>query len=129
MGDSPVKPLRKRTVLARRLRRDATDAERALWFGLKDRLPGWKFRRQHPIGQRIADFACPREKLDGGQHGVRQSADEARTAELAAHGYRVLRFWNIDVVENFEGVLETVRQALETPPPHPALSAPGAERE
>ena len=73
MGDSPVKPLRKRTVTARRLRRDATDAERALWFGLKDRLPGWKFRRQHPIGRRIADFACPQGKrvieLDGGQHG------------------------------------------------------------
>jgi len=103
------------------------------WFGLKDRLPSWKFRRQPPIGRRFADFACPREKLvtelDGGQRGVRRSADEARTAELAAHGYRVLRFWTIDVVENFEGVLETVRQALETPPPHPALSAPGAERE
>ena len=62
-------------------------------------------------------------ELDGGQHGGRQSADEARTAELAAHGYRVLRFWTIDAVESFEGVLETVRQALETPPPHPALSA------
>ena len=59
-----------------------------------------------------------------GSTAVRQSADEARTAELAARGYRVLRFWTIDVVENFEGVLETVRQAPETPPPHPALSAP-----
>ena len=69
-------------------------------------------------------------ELDGGQYGVRQSANEARTAELAARGYRVLRFWTIDVVENFEGVLETVRQALETP--HLTLPSPppkGAERE
>jgi len=129
VGDSPVNPLRKRTVTARRLRRDAADAERALCgsaskIGCRAGSSDDSIR----LGRRIADFACPQEKLvielDGGRHRVRQSADEARTAELAAHGYRVLRFWTIDVVENFEGVLDTVRQALETPPPHPALSAP-----
>ena len=128
MGDSPVKPLRKRTVLARRLRRDATDAERALWFGLKDRLPGWTFRRQHPIGRRIADFACPQEKLvielDGGQHGGRQSADEARTAELAAHGYRVLRFWTIDVVGNFEGCAGNSQASARDSPTSPCPLRP-----
>ena len=127
MGDSPVKPLHKRTVLARRLRRDATDAERALWFGSKigcragssdDSIRSGGVSPISRVGEKLVI------ELDGGQHGVRQSADEAPTAELAAHGYRILRFWIIDVVENFEGVLETVRQALETSPPHPALSTP-----
>ena len=93
----------------------------------------WKLRRQHPIGRRVVDFACPQRKLaielDGGQHGAAVAADALRTAEIAEHGYRIIRFWNNEVTENLNGVLETVRQALEAPPPHPALSAPtGAER-
>jgi very-short-patch-repair endonuclease len=126
-------PLRSRTVIARRLRRDATDVERIIWRALRERLPGWKFRRQHPIGRRIADFACPARKLvielDGGLHSEQMKVDALRSAELERHGYRVVRFWNNDVLENLDGVLETVRLALETPT-SPQPSPPrGAERE
>jgi very-short-patch-repair endonuclease len=76
------------------LRRDQTQAEKLLWYKLRD-LP-WKFRRQHPIGRRIADFACPARKLvveiDGGQHGDQSAADDRRSDELAQYGYRVVRF-------------------------------------
>jgi very-short-patch-repair endonuclease len=124
--------LRPRTLIARRLRRDATDVERLLWRALRERCPQWKFRRQHPIGKRIADFACPARKLvielDGGQHSVQEDADALRSVELAQHGYRVVRFWNTDVVENIDGVLETILRELETSsPPHP-LSAPRGRR-
>ena len=126
-------PLRSRTVIARRLRRDATDVERILWRALKEKFPAWKFRRQHPIGRRVADFACPARRLvielDGGQHGERQDADTRRSAELSEYGYRVVRFWNNDVLGNLEGVLETVMREIETPPPHPnPLRPPRAER-
>jgi very-short-patch-repair endonuclease len=125
-------PLRARTRIARRLRRDGTDVERLLWRALRERLGAWKFRRQHPIGSRIADFACPARKLvielDGGQHGERVEADERRSAELAQRGYHLVRFWNNEVVENLDGVLERVRRALEEPPPHPTSPPPGAER-
>ena len=127
-----AKPLRPRTLIARRLRRDATDVERRLWRALCENELPWRFRRQYPIGRRIADFAYPARKLvielDGGQHDARTAADDSRTAELSRYGYRVIRFWNTDVVENLEGVLETIRQALEVPPPHPISPPPGAER-
>ena len=107
--------------MARRLRRDATDVERILWFALRDRLPGWNFRRQHPIGRRIVDFACPERKLaielDGGQHALRAEDDERRSLELGQRGYSVLRFWNNEVLENLDGVLETILRALSTDPP------------
>jgi len=123
-----VRPLTERALVARRLRRDGTHVERILWSALRERLPAWKFRRQHPIGGRIADFACPARKLvielDGGQHGEQVHADNQRSAELALQGYRVIRFWNNDVIENIEGVLETIRRALETAPTSPNLSAP-----
>jgi very-short-patch-repair endonuclease len=118
--------LRAVTPVARRLRRDATDVERLLWRALRERLSVWKFRRQHPIDGYIADFACPACKLiielDGGQHAQRIEADEQRSAELARHGYRVIRFWNNEMLENLDGVLVTIRHALETPhltPPSP----------
>src|SRR5579883_871395 len=117
-------PLRSRTLIARQLRRDATDVERILWRALRERIVPWRFRRQHPIGRRIADFACPARKLvielDGGQHADRMAADEQRSVELARHGYRVIRFWNNEILDNLDGVLEAIRQALEAPPPHPA---------
>ena len=116
-------PLRARTQVARRLRREATDVEKILWRALRERLVCWKFRRQHPIGRRIADFACPARKLvielDGGRHAERLEADDRRNAELAAHGYRVIRFWNNGVLENLDGALETIRRYLEAPPPVP----------
>src|ERR1700674_4397051 len=81
-------PSRARTVTARRLRREGTDVERILWRALRERVVPWTFRRQHPIGRRIADFACPARKLvielDGGQHAERMDADDRRDAELAA---------------------------------------------
>jgi very-short-patch-repair endonuclease len=121
--------VRPRSIIARRLRADSTDAEKILWRALRDRLPLYKFRRQHPIGNRIADFACPEKKLvielDGSQHADEiAAADEKRTAEPAAHGYRVIRFWNNDVTQNLVAVLDTIYRELETAPPHPALSAP-----
>jgi very-short-patch-repair endonuclease len=103
---------------ARRLRRDMTDAERKLWETVRaGRLPGLSFRRQVPIGRYIADFFCPEHKLilevDGGQHAEMAAAgrDAERTAWLEANGYRVLRFWNHEVLENPEGVVTTILAA------------------
>src|SRR4029079_11738452 len=92
-------------LTARRLRRDQTDAERVLWFRLRDRrLNGWKFRRQMPVGNYIVDFCCESARLivelDGGQHAMQSEADRARTADLEKRGYLVLRFWNNDVLRN-----------------------------
>jgi very-short-patch-repair endonuclease len=93
---------------ARRLRANSTDAERKLWSILRDRrLDGHKFVRQLPVGPYVADFACREANLivevDGGQHSGSRS-DEIRTAELAKYGYRVVRFWNTDVLLNLDGV-------------------------
>ena len=119
-----AKPLWARTRRARRLRREATDVERLLWHALRERLVFWKFRRQRPVGRRIVDFACPQAKLaielDGSQHALEHDADEQRSAELRRYGYRVLRFWNNDVIENLDGVLITIDRALGDAPPHPA---------
>ena len=122
MGNAQI--LKQRTTIARQLRRNGTDVEQLLWRALRERLAPWKFRRQHPIGDRIADFACPAAKLaielDGGQHAERAAADDRRSTELAARGYRVIRFWNGDVIDNLDGVLEMIGQALRGSPPHPA---------
>ena len=101
---------------ARELRRDATDAERRLWSALRDRrLRGYRFRRQHPIGDYIVDFACTRRLLivaaDGGQHADKES-DRRRTAWLESEGWRVLRFWNNDALANTDGVVEAILQEL-----------------
>ena len=110
------------TERARGLRRDATDAETLLWRRLRNRqLGGAKFRRQVPITPYIADFLCAETRLiielDGGQHEV--EADRARTIFLEAQGFRLIRFWNHDVLGNIEGVIETIAEALDKPP-HPA---------
>ena len=109
---------------ARKLRRDQIDAERALWFRLRDRrLNGLKFRRQMPIGDFVADFCCESARLiievDGGQHAERSEADRIRTVALEAQGYLVLRFWNNDVLRNMDGVLQSIVQTLIPSPPHP----------
>ena len=101
---------------ARRLRRSMTDAEHRLWFHLRNRaLMGCKFRRQHPIGPYIADFACIEHRLiveaDGGQHAD-SGADRDRTRFLASCGYRVLRFWNNDVLARTDAVLEQIHAAV-----------------
>ena len=102
---------------ARHLRKQLTDAERRLWYLLRRKqLAGFRFRRQAPIGRYIADFACFAERLiievDGGQHADAQAYDEARTAWLDSEGFRVLRFWNNDVLGNQEAVLQTILDAL-----------------
>jgi very-short-patch-repair endonuclease len=74
-------------------------------------------RRQHPIGPYVLDFACPAKKiaieLDSGQHALREPEDAERTAELGRRGYRAIRFWNNEVMDNLPGVLETIMRELE----------------
>jgi very-short-patch-repair endonuclease len=105
---------------ARRLRRNMTGAERRLWARLRDhQLGGWAFRRQHPIPPYVADFACIDVRVvvevDGGQHAESKS-DQKRDDFLASQGWRVIRFWNNDVLANTEGVLMQLLAALG---PHP----------
>jgi len=103
------------TLLAQNLRRASTDAERRLWYHLRNRqLEGAKFTKQFPIGPYVVDFACRAAhlviELDGGQHSP--TADAERTAVIEQFGYRVVRFWNNDLLENTDGVLETIRNEL-----------------
>ena len=101
--------------LQRRLRRNMTDAERRLWRSLqRKQLGGFKFRRQHPFGDYIIDFVCLKAKLavevDGGQHAG--DVDAARTRFLERAGFRVLRFWNNDVLRDTEAVAGAIYRAL-----------------
>ena len=105
-----------RTARSRRLRLDATDAERRLWYRLRSRqIDGAKFVRQDPIGPYVVDFACREQRLiievDSGQHAT-DPRDAVRDKWLADRGYRVLRFWNNDVLANTDGVLEAICAAL-----------------
>jgi len=107
------------TNLARRLRRNQTEAEKRLWFHLRDRrLAGWKFKRQRPVDRFIVDFLCADAhlivELDGGQHAVRAEADVRRTEILESLGYLVLRYWNSDVMANIEGVVVDIATMLES---------------
>jgi very-short-patch-repair endonuclease len=101
-----------------------TDAERKLWSRLRNaQLDGYKFRRQAPLGPYVLDFFCEAERLavevDGRQHAENED-DVRRTAWLITRGYRVVRFWNNDVLQNIDGVLEKLR--LELPAaPHPRM--------
>jgi very-short-patch-repair endonuclease len=112
-------------MAARRLRREMTDAERKLWQALRaNRFRGVGFRRQAPLGPNIADFVCHALKLvievDGGQHSG-SGHDERRNAWMATEGYKVLRFWNNEVLGNLEGVLDRIgREIAATPPPQPS---------
>jgi very-short-patch-repair endonuclease len=112
---------------ARKLRRDATDAERRLWSALRDRrLNGYRFRRQYPIGPFIADFACTKERVimeaDGGQHSDSKT-DSRRTAWLESQGWRVVRFRNNEILKNPEGVIDAILRELRRDAPHPAAAA------
>ena len=102
---------------ARRLRREGTDAERVLWRQLRSRqLADLKFRRQHPLGPYVVDFVCLERRavveLDGGQLALDAARDAERTAWPNAEGYRVLRFWNNEVLDNPEGVLARIVAVL-----------------
>ena len=116
---------RPKVGFARRLRRDSTEAEKRLWRYLRDRgLCGAKFRRQHPVGRYVADFACPEHRLvvelDGGQHAQQRRSDTIREHELRRHGYRVLRFWDNEALAQTQAVLAAIREALlSSPQPSP----------
>jgi very-short-patch-repair endonuclease len=113
-----------KTAAARRLRLNSTDAERHLWNSLRSRsINGCKFVRQEPIGRYVVDFVCREHRLvievDGGQHADNER-DRIRDQWLTERNYRVLRFWNNDVLENMDGVLEVIAAALQVEsPPHP----------
>jgi very-short-patch-repair endonuclease len=109
-----------RTERARRLRRQSTHAELKLWNRLRRRaIDGQKFVRQEPIGPFVVDFVCRERRLvievDGGQHAT-DKRDAARDHWLNEHRYRVLRFWNNDVIGNIDGVLDTIAAALAEQP-------------
>ncbi|MFZ5657218.1 MAG: endonuclease domain-containing protein [Pseudomonadota bacterium] len=123
-----------KTAFARHLRRNSTDAERALWQRLRTRqLRGWKFRRQVPIGPYIVDFACLEARviieLDGGHHAGQAERDAARSAHLEQGGFRVLRFWNDQVLTSLGAVLEAIADACSSPHPGPLPQAGEGEQQ
>ncbi len=108
---------------AKALRKAQTEAEQKLWYHLRaHRFMRKKFKRQKPIGRYVVDFVCLEEKLvielDGGQHADHVEYDQERDAWLKSEGYKVLRFWNIELMNEMEGVLERIRLAL-SPSPSP----------
>jgi len=132
-GGNPLRIIPDRRVpRARTLRRDMTVAEQRLWRKLRALLmSGSHFRRQATIGPYFADFACHARRLvieiDGGQHGFGQQRmrDTKRDSYMTANGYRVLRFWNNDVMQNLDGVMHRIVEALSEPlPPTPDPSPP-----
>ena len=126
---------------ARRLRRDATPAEKKFWSILRGSALGWhKFRRQQRLGPFVADFACQSARLvievDGDSHAAQIDYDARRTEFLAREGYRVLRFANGDVTDNLDGVCRVIEAALSGSPspshaaaPRGSLPLPQGERE
>jgi adenine-specific DNA-methyltransferase len=122
------------TQRARDLRRNQTDAEALLWRYLKaKRLHECKFRRQHPIGPYFVDFACPGKRLvvelDGGQHSERARYDLDRTQYLERSGWRVLRFWNDEMLRETDAVLERIFAELNAAPLPGPLPASGAREQ
>jgi very-short-patch-repair endonuclease len=120
-------------VRARELRKESTGPEKKLWETLRrKRVDGLRFRRQYPIGPYFADFVCLPARLivevDGGQHADNDEQirhDKARTAWLESQNFRVLRFWNLDVMDNLEGVIDRIADAVRTPPPAPSRKGRG----
>lgn len=124
---------RENVELARGLRHRMTDAESVLWRHLRGRhFDSWKFLRQHQQSGYIVDLVCRAAdlviELDGGQHLQNVGKDEVRTQVLNALGFRVIRFWNDDVLIRTDAVLEKILAALKEVPPHPG-PLPGGKRE
>jgi very-short-patch-repair endonuclease len=128
MEDRDKSPLTRRfpapsegaTGRARELRRNSTEAERLLWQHLRALRPaGYAFRRQHPLGPYVVDFFCFECKLaievDGGQHSEQKRRETERTVWLESYGIRVLRFWNNQVLEDIEAVMQAILLALRPP--------------
>ena len=127
-GEMPHKNI----SFAKALRVNQTDAELKIWQALRaGRLMSYKFKRQVPISDCIVDFVCFEQKMiveiDGGQH-LESSEDELRDAKLTKMGFKVLRFWNNDVMQNLDGILMTILQHLQTTTPLPN-PLPQGERE
>lgn len=117
-----MKPL---IPFAKNLRKNTTDTERHLWRHLRaKRFAGLKFRRQAPIGPYIVDFVCHEKRLviecDGGQHASQVDQDQKRDRWLVIQGFKVLRFWDHEVLQNTEAILESIWTACH--PDHPPLS-------
>jgi very-short-patch-repair endonuclease len=109
---------------AREVRHDQTDCEKLLWQRLRRRgVAGLKFRRQHPVGPYVLDFFCDEAgigiELDGGGHAEpsRRTRDDDRARDLKRLGVRLLRFWNPDVLQNIDGVMERILRAVRPPSP------------
>ena len=107
---------------ARTLRIQSTDAEKLLWSKIRGRqIEGCKFRRQQLFGSYIVDFVCFEQKvvieLDGGQHAMSRGGDAKRDKWITGEGFVVIRFWNNEVLQNLEGVVETIRKRLVSPSP------------
>jgi very-short-patch-repair endonuclease len=118
------------SIKARYLRKNLTDAEQALWRDIRNRqLYGYKFRRQAPIGKYIVDFVCFEKRLivelDGGQHAAQRDEDNRRSKWLESQGFKVLKFWNHDVLKQVEGIKEVI--ALNLIIPHPNLPPQGGK--
>jgi very-short-patch-repair endonuclease len=119
------------STIAKKLRKRQTEAEKRLWRHLKAKqLEGVKFRRQEPFGKYIVDFASFDRKLvielDGGRHAD-EMRDAGRDAWLGTQGFKVLRFWNNEIFENFDGVLEEIRRRVVShPPPAPPIQGGGS---
>jgi very-short-patch-repair endonuclease len=110
------------TDVAKRLRHEMTDAERVLWREVRaHRFASFKFKRQEPLGLYVVDFVCYQAKLivelDGGHHAEQQEPDAERTRWLESRGFRVVRFWNNDVLTNIAGVMQEIEKELNTTSP------------
>ena len=119
--------VRRIVAKARKLRRNSTDVERQLWHRIRDKqIDEFRFRRRRPIGKYIVDFVCLDAmlivELDGGQHAGDAAYDQRRTAFLESLGYAVLRFWNNEVIENMDGVLQRLHETLLRSRTNPTLA-------
>jgi very-short-patch-repair endonuclease len=120
LGGGMARPRRSTPKIMRqagKLRKDSTPAERKLWSRIRNEQLGVKFRRQHAIGNYIPDFYSPKAKLiielDGSQHLDQEEYDQERTKYLETQGYKVIRFWNNEVMNNIDAVILAIMNALE----------------
>lgn len=116
----------KLVTIAQNLRKRSTDAENLLWRHLRRKqIAGVKFRRQQPIDNYVVDFVCFEKRIvievDGGQHAINRFKDIEREKYLIENGFIILRFWNNEVLQNAEGVLEVIRKKCVN---HPPLAPP-----
>lgn len=113
----------KLTLFAKKLRKESTDTECKLWQQLRSKqCGGYKFRRQHPLGNYIVDFVCLESRLiielDGSQHlEETKMHDQQRDCWFQKEGYRILRFWDNEVLQNMAGVYQLIEEALRSPSP------------